>query len=899
MNENLRKLRWLFARRRREKDLEDELAFHLDEEAEERGYDAARRDLGNLTLIKEDTRHMWGWTWAEQLMQDLRYAVRTMAKNPAFPAMAALSLALGIGANTAIFSFMDALMLRWLPVGDPARLVTLNWHASITRMRGSVVHGGSGSMWKDGDGSRRSGMFPYPSFDILRKTGVFSNLFGYFWIPSANFYARGQAEATMGELVTGGYFHGLEMPPAAGRFLVDDDDRAGAAPVVVLGFNLAQRRFGDAASAVGASVLIDNRPYTVAGVAPPGFSGLEPSVSPELYIPLHVGEDARSFNDEHYYWLLISARLRPGMAMAEAQAQLAPVFRRWVESTATNDQERAHLPELVLASGAKGLDTLRREYSRPAFVLLAMVGLILAIACANIANLLLARAAARRREMAVRLSIGAGRWRVTRQLLTESVLLAFMGGAAGILIAIWGIRSLTRLLSSDTQPLALKPDLNWHVLAGAIGLSLLTGLLFGLAPALQATRVDVMPALKEVRANDRSRRVTLSHVLVVGQIALSLLLVLGAGLFVRTLSKLEAVQLGFSRENVLLFNLDAAQAGHKVPEIFWFYRDLQTRLDSIPGVRSASVAQTQLVGQGSWGTPILPVGKQPVPDQDTRVLTVGPDYLATMKIPLIAGREIDDRDFARSAAVAVVNEKYVKVNFDGRLPLGQHIMTEPQPGEPALDFEIVGVTRDFRYGDLKEELPAIVFVPLSQSPFRRVGEMTYSLRTAGDPLAVVTAVRRIVRQADARVPVTHIKTQATMVEQTMAQEILFARLCSGFAVLALAIACVGLYGTMSYTVARRTGEIGIRMALGAPRGRVVWMVMRQVAIMGAIGLAIGLPAAWAASKLVKSFLYGIKADDPSSIALAIVTMAIAVLVAGYLPAWRASRIDPVIALRSE
>jgi predicted permease len=898
MNENLKKLRWLFARRQREEELEEELAFHLEEEAEECGYDAARRELGNLGLIREDTRQMWGWTWVEQLMQDLRYAVRTMAKNPAFMAMAALSLALGIGANTAIFSFMDALMLRWLPVGNPERLVTLNWHASISRMRGSVLHSGSGSAWKDGNGMS-SGMFPYPSFDALRQTGAFSNVFGYFQMRSANFYARGQAEATTGELVTGDYFRGLELPPAAGRFLVDDDDRPGATPAVVLGFNLAQRRFGDAASAVGESVLIDNRPYTVAGVAPPGFSGLEPAESPELYIPLHIGDDARSLDDEHYYWLLISARLRPGMTMSEAQEQIAPVFHRWVESTAENDQERAHLPELVLTSGAKGLDTLRREYSKPMFVLLAMVGLILAIACANIANLLLARATARRREMAVRLSIGAGRWRVIRQLLTESLLLASIGGAAGILIAVWGVRSLTLLLSSGTSPLTLKPDLNWHVLAGAIALSSLTGLLFGLAPALQATGVDVIAALKEVRANDRSRRVTLSHVLVVGQIALSLLLVEGAGLFVRTLSKLESVQLGFNRENVLLFKLDAAQAGHKAPEIFSFYGDLKTRFGSIPGVRSASVAQTPLVGQGSWFTSVVPVGKEPVPDEDTRVLTVGPDYLATMKIPLIAGREIDDRDFARSAAVAVVNEKYVKVNFDGRMPLGQRIVINPLAGKPAREFEIVGVTRDFRYGDLKEALPAIAFVPFNQVPFGRIDEMTYSLRTAGDPLAVVTAVREIVRQADARVPVAHITTQATMIEQTMTQEILFARLCSGFAVLALAIACVGLYGTMSYTVARRTGEIGIRMALGAPRGRVVWMVMRQVAIMGAIGLAIGLPATWAISRLVESFLYGIKVDDPSSIAAAIVTMAIAVLVAGYAPARRASRIDPVMALRSE
>jgi predicted permease len=427
----------------------------------------------------------------------------------------------------------------------------------------------------------------------------------------------------------------------------------------------------------------------------------------------------------------------------------------------------------------------------------------------------------------------------------------------------------------------------------------MTGLLFGLAPALQATRVDVLPALKEVRAGDRSRKVTLSHALVVVQIALSLLLVLGAGLFVRTLSKLESVQLGFNRENVLLFKLDAAQVGRQAPEIFSFYQNLQKRFHEIPGVTSASVAQTTLVGAGSSYTSVVPAGKEPVPGQDTRVLTIGPDYLTTMKIPLIAGREIDDRDFARSAAVAMVNERYVKVNFDGRMPLGQRIVTDARPGKPPIEFEIVGVTKDFRYGDLKEDLPAVAFVPLNQNPFGRIGEMTYSLRTATDPLGVVAAVREIVRQADERIPVTHIKTQATMVEQTMTQETLFAKLCSAFAILALAIACVGLYGTMSYTVAQRTGEIGIRMALGAPVGRVVWMVMREVAIMGAIGLAIGLPAAWASSRLIQSFLYGIKAGDPWSISAAVATMGMAVLAAGYAPARRAARIDPVVALRHE
>ncbi len=596
------------------------------------------------------------------------------------------------------------------------------------------------------------------------------------------------------------------------------------------------------------------------------------------------------------------ARLRPGVSLMQAQAALGPVFHQWVASTATNDRERSNLPELWVREGASGLDTLRRRYSKPLYVLLAMVGLIMAIACANIANLLLARAEARRREMAVRLSMGAGRLRVIRQLLTESLLLASIGGALGVLFAVWGIRFLSLLLANGSEQFTLHPDLNWRVLGAALALSMITGLLFGLAPALQSTRVDVMPALKETRGGQRGSRrsfrpVSLSHALVVSQIAISLLMLVAAGLFVRTLSNLQSIQLGFNRQDLLLFQMNARQAGHRDPEIIAFYSDLQKRFSAIPGVRNASASHSPLLGQGSWMTDVAPVSKQP--KATTHILMTGPEFFSTMQIPVLLGRAIDERDRPGSLPVAVVNEAYVKTNFGDENPLGQHIVIQRRPPFGEQEVEIVGVARNARYGALKGDFRDVVYVPFHQHSYYPVEEMTFALRTSGDPLRYVNTVRAIVRQADARVPVTNVKTQAEQIDQIMNQEIIFAKLCTGFAILALVIACVGLYGVMAYTVARRTGEIGIRMALGAQRGAVVWMVLREVFMLAAVGLAIGAPTALGASKFVESFLFGMKPNDPRALTLAVTILLTSSLLAGYFPARKASRIDPMIALRHE
>jgi macrolide transport system ATP-binding/permease protein len=910
MMEFFRKLNWLVHRRRREQELREELQFHLEEEAEEQqDRDSARRELGNMTQVLEDTRSAWGWTLVEQLAQDLRYAFRTMSGNKLFALLAILSLALGIGANTAIYSFMDSILLRSLPVSDPESLVVLNWHAKQTKWGSFVMHAISGSTFDDPKSGTTAGIFPYPAFELFQQNdSIFSSVFAYRPARNLNVAFKGQADLANGEYVSGDYFRGLAVPPAAGRLIIPDDDRAGAPAVAVISFALSQRRFGGPSNAAGQTILINNLPFIVLGVTPPGFFGVDPAAAPDIYLSMHANlsaeaadqfsEGAAQYLDRNYYWIEVMARLRPGVSLTQAQAALSPTFQNWVTTTASTDAERANLPALVIKPGAAGLDSLRRKYSNPLYVLMTLVGLILAIACANVANLLLARASARRREIALRLSVGAGRFRVVRQLLTESILLASLGGVLGILFALWGMRFLTLLLANGNENSTLHAELNWRVLSVAIALSLLTGVLFGLAPALQSTRVDVISAMKEMQMGQmmgrRSHwRISLSQSLVIGQIAVSLLMLVAAGLFVRTLTNLQSIELGFNRENLLLFSLDARKAGHKDPEITTFYGDLLKRFSALPGVRDASLSNQPLIEAG-FGMSLDIHGKPA--DGSNRMLVVGPAFMRTMQIPMVAGRDIDERDQLDSQAVAVVSEYFSQLNFGGENPLGQHVAIHSFPNRPGRDMEIVGIAKDVRYGGLRDKRRPVVYVPYNQG-FPKPGQLIYELRTSGNPLVLVNAVREIVHQADSLMPLSNVKSQVQGIDQTINQEIIFAELCTAFAILALVIACVGLYGTVSYNVARRTGEIGIRMALGARRGDVVKMILRQVFILAAVGLAIGLPIAFGASKLVSSFLYGMKPNDPLAIAAALAILLVAAILAGYAPARRASQIDPMVALR--
>jgi macrolide transport system ATP-binding/permease protein len=601
-----------------------------------------------------------------------------------------------------------------------------------------------------------------------------------------------------------------------------------------------------------------------------------------------------TYTDPNYEWIVTMARLRPGVSPGQAQAVLSPQFDEWMR-TVNTDRTRTD-PTLLVRDGRAGLNGLRQQYSKPLFILLIVVALILALACANIANLLLARATARRREIAVRLSIGAGRFRIVRQLLMESLILASMGGVLGIAFALWGIRFLTALLANGREDFTLHAELNWHVLMVAAGLALLTGILFGLAPALQSTRVDLLPALKESRSTGlRSHgfpRLTLRRGLMVAQMAISLLILVAAGLFVRSLSRLESIQLGFNRENVLTFRFNANRAGHADSEVPAFYNELRARFAAIPGVRSATLSEWPLMG-GRVFSPVSAAGGEA---KTVFIWAVGPGFFTTMQIPILRGREIQPRDMIGSHLAAVVSQDFARENFAGGNPLGQFLGLPEDC--PQCAVEIVGVSADVLIGhDVRDERGPTVFLPFTT--WGHVEGMAFELRTAGDPLTYVRTVCELVRQADPRLPVSEIRTQSALIDGTMNREVLFARLCTCFALLALAIACVGLYGAMSYDVARRTGEIGIRMALGAERGRVLRIVLREALLLAAAGLAIGIPAALFATKLVRAFLFETSPKDPVSLAVAAASLVITAVLAGFLPARNASRIDPMTALRHE
>jgi macrolide transport system ATP-binding/permease protein len=845
---------------------------------------------------------------AGDFAQDVRYALRTMTGRPLFTTMAVLSLALGIGANTAIYSFMDSILMRALPVHDPGSLVILNWHS---KDHPGVAGSFSGSTYKDDNLGYNSGNFPYAAFELfVARRDVFSSAFGFAGSGRVNVQIHGQADLAATQYVSGGFFAGLGVPPAAGRLVDPTDDSTGAGPIAVLSYGYAQRRFGDPAKAVGESVRLNNVPFTIAGVAAPEFYGVNPSGAQDLFLPLHANlliervfsADASRYTDPNNYWIQIMARLQPGVSKPQAQAALATPFYRFAESTAKKPEDKRDLPMLYLQEGAGGLDSLRRQYAKPLYILMTLVGLILAIACANIANLLLARAAGRRREMALRLSLGAGRARVVRQLLTESVMLSVLGGLAGIVFARWGITALTLLIANGRDQFTLHAELNWHVLAVTIALSLVSGLLFGLAPALQSTRVDLMTALKQTRAGElgggvRGRwRITLVQALIVMQIAVSLLLVVGAGLFAGTLQRLNSIRIGFNRENLLLVTLNAAQAGYRDDALMRFYADLNQRFRALPGIRGVTFTNYALMVNGR-NTTSLRVPGSPATARSLTMVNVGPDFLSTMEIPLLRGREMSERDISSSRRTAIVNEQFVKRYFPSQDAIGQHFLTGATGKE--LDFEIVGVAAAGRMISLKQEIPEMAFVPYTHNPRQSLGSMVYEIRAAGDPLALSAEARRMVAQADARVPINEITTQTRRIDQTIGQERTFAILCTCFAVLAVLIACVGLYGTMAYSVARRTNEIGVRMALGAPRRGLIWMVQRDVLVLAAAGLAIGLPVAYTASHVVESFLFQMKSNDPAVMATAAAVLLLAALAAGLGPAWRASRLDPWTALRDE
>ena len=922
----LRRLTWWLRPSRKEDELREELRFHLDAEASERmaaGFAAdearwaAARDLGNEAIVREEVRILWTWRPLEELTGDVRYALRTLLAHRAVTVFAIASLALGIGASSAIYSLMDALLLRTLAVADPGSLVVVHWRSRPVERGPSgerlfVMRSASGSTFRFSGGTE-SGIFPVSAYERLREasSSTLSSLFAHVPAGRLNVVSGGEAELIEGHYVTGNFFGALGVRAAAGRLLGEQDDQSGAPHVVAVSYGYAERRFGAAANAVNQALVINGRPFTIVGTASPEFFGVDPAAAPSVFLPLAAEsllepEERRKYADGNYYWLEMMGRLRPDVSLAQAQAALAPHFASWVATTARTDVERANLPQLHLVDGAGGLDTLRRRYSRPLYVLLAMVALILAIACANTANLLLARAATRRREIAVRLSIGAGRFRLIRQLLTESLVLASISGVLGAVIAVVCTRLLTTLLSNGDNGFTLHAELDWRLLAVTIAISMCCGVLFGVAPAIQSTRPALIPALKEAgyvtrTRGKRSRHLPLQEVLIVGQISLLMLLLVAGGLFMRTLSNLQSVYLGFSHDNVLLFDLNAPQAGRPAATVAAFYDDVRHRIAQLPGVRAVTLSHSSLIRAGR-SHPVTVEGQLA---DGTRFLQTGPHFFSAMQIPMLRGREIDDRDRAGGPPVAVVSEYFAKTFLPGQDPLGRRISVGgaiaplTPSGRQPVEFEIIGVAANARYGNLKAAMVPVVYGAYAQIPQSQVQQMTFALRSDGDPLRHAAAIGQIVRDADPRVPVTNIVTQSAEIDRTINQEIVMARLATAFAVVALVIAGVGLYGTTAYAVARRTREIGIRMALGARRNTVVWMVIRDVAVLTALGLAVSIPIVRGSASYVETFLFDMKADDPRALMIALTTLIAAALLAAYGPARRAASIDPTTALRQE
>jgi predicted permease len=939
----LAKLSARFHRQRPGDDLEAEIRTHLEMEAQENlesgmaaedAHYAALRRFGNVALVQERSREMWGWNALEAWLRDIRFGLRALGRSPGFTAVVVLSLALGIGANTAIFSLIDAVMLKSLPVRDPQQLRLLRWTVQGTPGQmpaGDVMHSFQGSMEQDRTGRTVGSSFSYPTFTLMQARGEeFSHLFAFVYADRFNLNAGGQAQLVDGQLVSGGYFSGLGVSTAVGRPIMETDDRAGAAPVAVISYGYWQRRFGGKASRVGEGISINNISVTIVGVCPPEFFGVQAGRSIDVWLPLHTqpqiepdwSENGRSiFLRPDDWWLVIMGRVKPGADDPRARAGLEVSLQQSIglphDSTekaspraksaepplATGKQA---MPVVDLVSASKGLDELRRSSSKPLFILMVVVGLVLLIACANAANLLLARATVRRKEISVRLAIGAGRRSLIRQLLTESVMLALLAGGMGILLAYWTTSLLLKFLSSGPETLNLVVSPDFHVLAFTAAVSVLTGLLFGLAPALRTTRVDLVTALKETGSGasgatpHRRPGLGLGKALVVSQVAMSLLLVVGAGLFVRTLRNLENVNLGFNRQNVLLFGIDPTQDGYKGERLAGLYQELQSRIEALPGVRSASLSGSTLVGGGVSISGITLPGDAPKSAEGSASRqvyfnSVGPQFFETMGVPLVLGRKIEERDTSTAPKVAVINEALAHKYFGTSNPVGQRIAAGDSK---KFDTEIVGVVGDTKYAQVREEVPPTIYYPYLQN-LEGVRLMHFEVRTAGDPKLMIPAVRHIVQSMDKNLPLFDVKTQVEQIDQTLFQERLFAKLSGFFGLLALVLACVGLYGIMAYEVTRRTHEIGIRMALGARRTAVFGRVVRDALVLAGIGMMIGIPAALAAGRVIASLLYGLRAADPLTLGGAALLMMAVTALAAYLPARRASNVDPMVALRYE
>jgi predicted permease len=1022
-------------RKRMLEGLDQDMREHIERETQdnvERGMSpeearyAAMRKFGNVTRVKEETREVWISVWLEQLWQDIRYGVRTLAKSPGLAAVAILTLALGIGANTAIFSLIDAVMLRSLPVENPSQLVLLKWRArNAPNIHGYMSSGDCPTDLRPGAANPSGCSFSEPMFREIAQANLFSGTAAFANTGRLSLTGNGPATVINGQLVSGDFFRTMGLKAATGRLLHVADDTPSAAPVAVLNYGYWQSAFGGSRDIVGHAIELNNVPFTIVGVAEQRFTGITPGSDYDIWLPLSDAQritDPRRWQnrsgDMGNWWLTIVARLKPEALFAQAQAAVsglfrnemlhgavplfhagemvgapgpppgaqsggspavprqmvaggmpvpaggdastnlqtppqlipgrgrAPVDRKTLEGPMPQSSDNrpilmptpqrggtlasgspssqmaglpktlsiaADNPELTLVPAQTGLVGQRSRYSDPLYVLMLAVGIILLIACANVAGLMLSRAAARQKEMAVRLALGAGRTRIVRQLLTESVMLSVLGGALGILFAYWGAHMILSFVSSNQpRPLGFATGVDLRVLGFTVAISLLTGILFGIAPTFRSVRVNLTPALKDGEGSSTSsghasgKWFSIGNGLVVAQVALAIVVLVGAGLLVRTLQNLRSIDVGFDSHNILIFGIDPTLIGYRGPQVDAFYRDLQGRLSEIPGVKSASYSMGALLSGGLMITAFHWPGTPQDQGSEADALPVGPNFFETLHIPFLAGRGFNASDFNVSSAndgatptlaptPVIVNQAFVEKYVGKENPLGKQFgqleADRNRPRSPG--YEIVGVVRDAKYNSLRREIHAMMYTPQS------AGGASFELRAAADPQAILPAVREVVAQVNTNLPLFDVKTESQQIDRLLFQERLVARLSGFFGLLALVLACVGLYGLLSYEVSRRTREIGIRMALGAQSESVLKLVLRQGIVLAIVGAAVGISVTLGVTRYLSSMLYDVHANDPLTMIGVAVLLMIVALAACYIPARRATRVDPLVALRYE
>jgi predicted permease len=865
------------------------------------------------------------------IVRDLRYAFRGLARSPLFTSVALLSIALGIGANTAIFTLVDEVLLRRLPVRNPDQLVLFN---------GARNHYGNNSggnmlsfpMYEDfrdnfveRDAPAAQATLPRVSLPVAKGAPVrkiFSGMFARRPI-AMNVGVGGQTERVPGELVSGTYFQVLGVGAALGRVITPEDDKRGEGPVAVLSYDYWRTRFGAKADIIGQTITVNNNKLTIVGVSQAGFDGVDIGYVPSIRVPVlmkaQMTPNWDDVDNRRSRWVNVFGRLKPGVTLDQAKAALQPYFHAVLEEevldaafsgTTSYTREQFLKGQVDLLPASQGRSPIRQQLSQPLWLLLGIVGGVLLIACANVASLLIARATARQKEIAVRLALGASRGRIVGQLLVESVLLAAVGGVLGLVIAAWTTRFLLGFLPVTDTPHVISGAIDNRVLLFNFALSLATGLVFGLVPALRSTKPNLAPTLKDQvgAVVGGGGGVRLRKGLVVAQVMVSVLLLISAGLFIRSLRNLRTLDLGLNTSNLIAFNLAPTLSGYTPLRTKQFDKQVLDRVSALPGVTGMAFAQIGLLEGNEWDSSMSVEGYEPKPGESMNPYcnAVSPGYFKTMGIPLIAGRDFDDRDARFEAGdpkaqlpsykVAIVNESFAKRYFGDRSPLGRHIGFGMNPGTKT-PIEIVGVVKDSKYTGVRDDIPRQVFFAFMEND--TVGGGVMYVRTTSQPDAAFGAVRQVVRQLDSNIPIYNLRTLDHQIDQSLLNDRLIATLSTAFGVLATLLAVIGLYGVMAYTVARRTREIGVRMALGAVPADVIWLVMREVLVLVGSGLALGVVASWGLGRYVGSQLYGVGGSDPVTVAAACLLLSTVAALAGYVPARRATRVNPTLALRYE